>query len=93
MVYNVDISNAKLYVLTGTAELYRVVPVWQDFIIEERTGITSSSTDDSPVVSTEYYNLTGQKVTNAQQGQAYIVKELHQSGQTTVRKIVVSGQW
>ncbi len=85
----VDVANVKLYVPEGTAEAYRAAAVWQDFIIEEVSSITSATVDDSPVISTRYYDLQGRETAYPQQGYVYIVKDLHQSGKVSVERIMV----
>ncbi|MCH5220021.1 MAG: hypothetical protein J1F20_05560 [Muribaculaceae bacterium] len=55
--------------------------------VTEESGV-SKVTNDSKVVSTEYYTITGQKVTTPSDG-VYIVRNVHEDGTTTVNKTVV----
>jgi hypothetical protein len=85
---NVDVSNVKLIVPSGTVDAYRAAPVWKDFdIVEAGSGINVISASD-PVISTQYHNLQGVAVKHPQAGQLYIVKETRQSGKVTTRKVI-----
>ncbi len=52
-------------------------------------SIDKSLLDDdiSPVISTEYYNLSGAR-TDGKSGRIMIVKEVHQNGSVTTRKVM-----
>lgn len=82
----VDVSKVKLNVPEGTTNAYRDALIWQDFLIEEGSGIASDTVDDSPVISTRYYDLQGKEVAYPQQNKIYITKDLHQSGKVSIRK-------
>jgi hypothetical protein len=51
------------------------------------TGIVPAVKNDE-VIATEYYNLQGVRVP-VQSGNIYIVKQIHQSGKTSVSKVIV----
>ncbi|MDR1737325.1 MAG: hypothetical protein LBR66_00685 [Candidatus Symbiothrix sp.] len=51
------------------------------------TGISLITTDD-PIISTQYYDLTGRVVQQLQPYKIYIAKDLHRSGKASARKLI-----
>jgi len=54
--------------------------------IEQLTSLPKLDLTEGKVLVTEYYNLQGMKIGQAQQGQIYIVKSVYESGKTKVIK-------
>jgi hypothetical protein len=83
-----NLKEITLIVPQGLSSIYKSTNGWKDFnIVEEGTGIPSIPADDSPIVSTQYYDLLGKPVAQLQKGSIYVVKEIRQSGKTSVRKV------
>ncbi|GAB6011907.1 leucine-rich repeat domain-containing protein [Viscerimonas tarda] len=86
--FDLSYSPTVLHVPSGAKEAYQSADVWKEFkIVDDVTGIDPISADDL-ILSTQYYDLQGKTISQPQQGAVYIVKELHQSGKTTVKKII-----
>jgi hypothetical protein len=84
----VNKNTCVLYVPAGSINAYKNHQYWGAFFqiaAEPGDGIDSNSGSD-PVVLTQYYTLSGKPVQQPQEGNLYVVKELRQSGNKTVRK-------
>jgi hypothetical protein len=55
---------------------------------DSELSLVPLASGSDPVISTQYYDLLGKPVTQPQRSAIYIVKELRQSGKTTIKKII-----
>jgi hypothetical protein len=97
-VYQLNSAGTEYTLITGTA----TIDPFESFITYKGgsslapkivvdtdviTGIVPAVKNDE-VIATEYYNLQGVRVP-LQSGNIYIVKQIHQSGKTSVSKVIV----
>lgn len=57
------------------------------FIIGDGAGV--DTVNDTPVVATEYYDIAGRRINNIPENGIVIVKEIHENGAASVRKVVM----
>ncbi|MDR1810078.1 MAG: hypothetical protein LBR34_06730 [Prevotella sp.] len=73
------------YMLQATSGSIRTA----DVTLSSGTGIVGNVADNDPVVATQYYTLQGGVIATAESKGLYIVKQIHASGNRSVKKTLL----
>lgn len=87
MFKQIQYQNSILKVPAGSIQLYKDAEGWTLFsVIEESAGVPDIEIEAAEIVSTEYYNIMGQKITSPALGQITIVRNIYSNGKVEIGK-------
>jgi len=85
-VPDLDTDTQYFYSLTSYDAGNQALTISAGNFTTSASDAISNITVSDPVIAIQYYDFIGRVVVQPQQGRAYIVKEVHQSGKVEVRK-------